>query len=156
MAYKVDGMSGLMRRLNAVLEAPEEFLDDWVPRTIAKAKRNLEPHKKTGDTSRSIQPGRKSLGEREVEAGHGAVFLEFGTRAHVIRPRRASVLRWPANASDRRLSGSARSGTTDFIYAREVHHPGTKADPFLVPAGEEALEENGLLDAIIKGWNGAA
>lgn len=44
-----------------------------------------------------------------------AAGLEAGTRPHIIRPRKANGV----------LVFTARSGET--VFAREVHHPGTKA-----------------------------
>jgi hypothetical protein len=46
-----------------------------------------------------------------------AAMVNDGTRPHIIRPRRARVLRFQVG------------GRT--VYAREVHHPGTRANPFL-------------------------
>lgn len=40
-----------------------------------------------------------------------------GTRPHVIEPRQATVLRFPANGG--------------IVYARRVNHPGTRGIPFL-------------------------
>jgi len=155
MAENVTGMRGLRRRLKAVGKTGEELLEDWPIRTVRNAKTRHRPHKKTGVTSDSIQPGRRGRDEATVQAGGAAVFLEFGTKAHDIVPRRARVLAWPASAASRRLSGSARSGAKDLIFARRVHHPGTKADPFLVPAGEDALEEF-MNDGVVQRlWNKA-
>ncbi len=62
-----------------------------------------------------------------VSAGakHGA-FVEFGTKAHTIRPNVKKALRWP-------VSGG-------FAFAKEVKHPGTKAIPFLADAMEAKLD----------------
>lgn len=49
-----------------------------------------------------------------------AEYVESGTDPHEIRPRYRSALRWPA------LGG--------FRFARRVHHPGTRAQPFMEPA----------------------
>ena len=48
-----------------------------------------------------------------------ALFVEFGTKPHVIRARNAHVL--------------ANTRTGD-MFGPVVHHPGTKAQPFLRPA----------------------
>mgnify|MGYP007071587094 FL=1 len=40
-------------------------------------------------------------------------FQDLGTKAHIIRPKRAKVLHWVAPTGD--------------VFAKEVHHPGTKA-----------------------------
>lgn len=51
-----------------------------------------------------------------------APHVEFGTRAHEIRPKKGKLLSW--------IKGGKR------IFARRVRHPGTKAQPFLFPAWE--------------------
>lgn len=58
-----------------------------------------------------------------------APYVENGTRPHVIRPRRAQVLRFKVN------------GRT--VYAKVVHHPGTRAQPFLSRATREIGAQNG-------------
>ncbi len=55
----------------------------------------------------------------------------FGTKPHIIAPRNRRVLRWPSADS--------------FVFARLVHHPGTKEDKFLQRA-LEAKKRN--IDAI--------
>ena len=40
-------------------------------------------------------------------------FVDEGTKAHIIRPVRAKMLHWQENGQD--------------FFAKEVHHPGTKA-----------------------------
>lgn len=56
-----------------------------------------------------------------------AAYVESGTSPHEIRPRYRSALRWPA------LGG--------FRFARRVHHPGTRARPFMEPA-LDAIADN--------------
>jgi hypothetical protein len=125
--------------------------------TIAEAKR-LVP-RKTGHLGRSIQPGRVDDDSAVIEARTTyAAAVEFGTKRHVIVPKRASVLAWPA-AEGRRLSGRARTKggkpTGPTIFAMKVNHPGTKAQPYLIPAVKKAFERHGLRNLIIKRWNDA-
>jgi hypothetical protein len=149
---KLVGADKLQRRLRAVREA-RPLLQTIQLRAVAEAKK-LVP-RKTGHTARTIRPG--SLTDRFaiVEAAGAAVFLEGGTRPHIIRPKNKSVLSWPANASGRRLSGRARTNSGRRIFARVVHHPGTKAQPFLVPGAVAAVKSVGI-EPIIKAWNEAA
>ena len=51
------------------------------------------------------------------DAAEYAVYVHEGTRPHVIRPRNKQVL--------------AFNGREGRVFAREVHHPGTRARPFL-------------------------
>jgi len=49
------------------------------------------------------------------------LYVEFGTRPHVIRPKRpGGMLRW--------------EDQTGVHYALKVHHPGTRPQPFMRPA----------------------
>lgn len=155
----VEGLAALYRRLNAVADTGlrRDLLGKVALRAVDEAK-TLVP-RKTGNLGRSIRLGRVSDDSAEVLAGGiGGVgyarYVEFGTRAHVIRPRNRRVLRW--SRGGRRLTGTARSGTSDFIYARQVNHPGTRAQPYLRPGVEKALAEAGFREPIVKAWNDAA
>jgi hypothetical protein len=52
-----------------------------------------------------------------------AIYVHEGTKPHAIFPKNRKMLRW--------VSGDS------FIFAKEVHHPGTEADPFLHGAAEK-------------------
>lgn len=58
-----------------------------------------------------------------------AAFVNDGTAPHIIRPRRAQVLRFTVGGR--------------VVFARVVHHPGTRANPFLDRALREVLAGNG-------------
>lgn len=76
--------------------------------------------------------------EAAVSAGAGyAVFVELGTRAHVIVPKYRKALRFPAAGG--------------FVFARKVNHPGTRARYFIrnaVQATLPRLVSNHIPDAI--------
>lgn len=77
-------------------------------------------HLKTGALNSSIFKRRTTDG---WEVGHDlqraphAVFVMFGTKAHLIKPKRKKILRW--------------AGGGAFHFAKVVHHPGNKADDWL-------------------------
>lgn len=73
---------------------------------------------RTGTLRSSIQHAVKSpiTAQTTANARH-ARWIEEGTKAHVIRPKRRRVLRFEQN------------GVTRF--ARRVYHPGTKPRPFM-------------------------
>ena len=76
---------------------------------------------RTGRLRRSIQSTLKR-GKDFVEAFIGptvsyAVFVERGTKPHIIRPVYARYLRFE-------VAGR-------IVFAREVHHPGTRPNPFV-------------------------
>lgn len=89
-------------------------------------------------------------GERQV--GYAA-YVEFGTKAHDIYPRKARVLAW---GGPRRLSGTLRSGAKAEHFAMHVRHPGTRPKPYLVPGAKAAMRKAGMRDDLIKAWNDAS
>jgi hypothetical protein len=149
----IRGLTQLLARFAAVQRVPRELSREWQIRTIAGAKRRHLPNKKTGHTSRTITAGRLDDHGATVQAGGAAVFLEGGTKPHVIRPRRKKALRF-ATGGNARLTGSPRTGAP-VVFAKRVNHPGSKAYPFLKPAGQEALREVGV-KSVVRAWNEAA
>jgi hypothetical protein len=65
-----------------------------------------------------------------------AVFLEFGTRAHLITPRNASKLRffWPKFGK--------------IVYFKKVNHPGTKPKNLLLQAWISVMEPNTYIERV--------
>lgn len=147
-------MRQLRARLTALDRGREQIARKWALETTRLAKIKHRPNKKTGITSASIAPRNVTPKGAEVKAGGAAVYLESGTRPHVIRPRRKKMLRFAASAGGRRLSGAPRRGA-DVVFARRVNHPGTKAYPFLGPAAREAVGAVGV-KVLVDEWDGAA
>jgi len=58
-----------------------------------------------------------------------APYVNDGTRPHIIRPRTKQVLRFKVGGR--------------IVYARVVHHPGTKAQPFLDRALRDVARARG-------------
>jgi len=153
----ITGLSQLRARFRAVSHT-ENLLRELQLETVAGAKAKVP--RKTGHLGRSILVGRltKESAQVTVNANYAAA-VEFGTKRHVIVPKRARVLAWPAAEGGRRLSGRARTkggkpvGPTAF--ATKVNHPGTKAQPYLVPAAKEAVHRHGV-EVIVSTWNDAA
>jgi len=90
------------------------------------AKRNAPVNKKGGggNLRQSIRSMMIGPARGKVEAGAGyAVFVHEGTRPHIIRIRQRKVL------------ANKREGK---IFGKVVHHPGTKANPFL----QKAVDDN--------------
>ena len=78
---------------------------------------------RTGRLRRSI---RKRVGRFEAEIGPTvpyAVYVEYGTRPHIIRPVRAHALRFEVNG--------------EVVFTRLVRHPGTKPQRFVRETAEE-------------------
>ena len=65
-----------------------------------------------------------------------AKFIEYGTRPHIIRARRAMALRFEVHG--------------DVVYAKYVRHPGTRAQRILARAVDESLRElDGMVSRIL-------
>jgi hypothetical protein len=135
------GLPQLRRRMDA-LDDLGPFMRDLALSAVAEEKK-LAPVK-TGNLRRSIHVGRVTDREAEVIAGaEYAAHVEFGTRAHEIRPRSRKALRWKDGSRTR--------------FAKVVRHPGTKAQPFMISGAERAIAgAKGLREAIINRWNNAA
>jgi hypothetical protein len=145
------GAVSLRKRLKAIKDV-KPILRDIQLTAVAEAKRRVP--RKTGHLGRSIQAGRLTDREARIEArANYAAHVEFGTKPHVIRPRHKKALAW-APAGQTRLSGAPRKGAKR-IFAKEVHHPGTKAQPYLRPGVEAAVEKQTVARIVAK-WNGAA
>lgn len=150
----LQGKVQLERRFAAIAKT-EVLVRTIIVHGVAEAK-HLVP-RKTGNLGRSIRPGRITATSGELIAGGVlrvgyARFVEQGTRPHIIRPRNRKALAW---GGSRRLSGSLRSGSAPTNFATLVHHPGTRAKPYLVPGLQKAAKEQGS-DAIVKLWNEGA
>lgn len=80
-------------------------------------------HNQTGALVRSLYKRQSGdaweIGHDLRHAPH-AVFVHFGTKAHVIRPKNKKVLRW--------------AGGGLFHFAKQVKHPGNAADPWMTRA----------------------
>lgn len=94
------------------------------------------PQGETGHLRQSIQAlptqGRFSSGDLEGQvtaAAPYALYVEEGTRAHVIRPRHRRALKWPVEGG--------------FRWAKRVKHPGTRPQPFMGPAIESIVFGDG-------------
>lgn len=80
---------------------------------------------RTGDAERSIEASDVKVSGTSISGEVGTtreitVYLHQGTKPHDILPRKKTVLRW--------------NNGSEFIFARRVHHPGTKEDPFIFNA----------------------
>ena len=128
LTVNVTGTEEVRRKLLAIgkdaarqaLAATAEEVEEYVSKEAGK-------HTKTGALFRSVYKKRIADG---WEIGHDlrvapqALWVHWGTRPHVIRPKNKKALRWP--------------GGGKFFFAKKVNHPGYKGDPWLVRAAQQA------------------
>lgn len=153
--FTITGGKELERRLMAIGESPRGLLRDVGLHAVREAKQ-LVP-RRTGNLARTIRIGRLTDNSVEVRAGGTAkvgyaAAVEFGSRPHLIVPVRAKVLAW---GGPRTAGGRLRKGGKATNFARRVRHPGTRAQPFLIPGFEKALRMVGL-GSLVDRWNRAA
>jgi hypothetical protein len=137
----LQGSRQLRARLDAIGDTSKLLLP--VARSGVREAKKLVPVR-TRNLSRTIHIGQISTDSVEVVASAKyARPVEFGSRAHLIRPRNRKALRFKVG------------GKT--VFTRLVHHPGNKAHPFLIPGVRKAISAaGGLRDRIIANWNAAA
>ena len=153
--FTITGQKQLQARLTALAQAPKDMLREVGLTAVADAKRIVP--RQTGNLGRTIRIGSMTDTHVEVKAGGQlnvgyAAAVEFGSRPHVILPKRAKALAW---GGARTLGGRLRAGSQATHFARRVNHPGTRAKPFLIPAFEYALRKVGI-SKIVEKWNEAA
>jgi HK97 gp10 family phage protein len=73
-------------------------------------------------------------GQVIVKRNYG-IFVHEGTRPHDIYPRNGKVLAWRSIISQ--SIKTKRNKYSNWVYASKVHHPGTKANPFLARAADK-------------------
>jgi len=132
--FEIQGLEnvGIIRRalINLVPGLKKELIHRVATEAHQHALDGADAHTKTGAMLRSIKLERRGEGyavtNDEQMAPH-ARFVHWGTRPHVIRPRRKKALRW--------VVGNA------FVFARKVNHPGYAGDPFMETARERVAAD---------------
>ena len=153
MSAEISGIPQLRARITAI--TPNEKLLRTIALSAVREQKLLAP-RRTANLARSIHIGAVTPTRAEtIASADYAGYVEQGTRPHVIRPRNRKALRFPATRADARLSGAPRKGGR-VRFAKRVMHPGTRAQPFMVPGAQKAVSDAGLKATVIKAWNDAA
>lgn len=135
------GARGLYARFRAVQKAPAGMMRTLGLRAIRYQKQ--EAPVKTGNLRRTIHlESANAVQAVTVASARYAAHVELGTRPHVIRPRRRKFLKFSAGGR--------------VIFTKMVRHPGTKAQPYMVPGAKRALREQAGVKPIVDAWNSAA
>ena len=124
----VDAAKGQLRSLPEAIEA--SVIRQMAQIAYDSAERGADAHTKTGAMrqslfARAIPKGRE-VGHDLQRAPH-ALFVQFGTRPHVITPSKKKALRWPAGGA--------------FVFAKRVNHPGYRGDAYLARAADDAVRQ---------------
>jgi hypothetical protein len=123
-ASGADQVRRAFQQLDAVVR--REALAETAQRAFERTQDAADRHSRTGALARSVTITRDGdgwfVGHRLQMAPH-ALFVHWGTRPHLIRPKKRKALRWVAGGQ--------------FAFARVVRHPGFRGDPYLVRAAAE-------------------
>jgi len=120
---EVKGLKELRKMLEEIPEQVRGILEDLTRETYEKAVQYAP--ERTGFLRRNIVWSVEGLTGRVISQAPYSAYVEFGTRPHMIFPRRARVLRFEVG------------GRT--VFARYVHHPGTRGRFFMRRALQDAL-----------------
>lgn len=131
LGIRFDGLSeasGTLRRLPAGLEKSTILRMSQV--AYDEAQRGAGRHNRTGALFQSLFnrpiPKGREVGHDPQRAPH-AIFVQLGTRPHVILPTKKKALRWASGGR--------------FFFAGKVNHPGYRGDAYLIAAATLAVRE---------------
>lgn len=96
----------------------------------------------TGKTRRAMRVRNASQRRATVVGSHVAYFIDKGPKAHDIKPRKFSALKFQ------------KGGST--LFARQVHHRGYRARPFRQRTADEAMRRNPMAKTVVDAYNKAA
>jgi hypothetical protein len=136
VSFTLKGGPALRARLANVAALPPQFAAVWADETAQRIKAT-KPHTERPASSRFTT--RASARRAGVYGAFWWVFVDRGTKAHDIKPRKAKALRWQSG------------GQT--IFAKKVHLKRMRRRPFISKAAQDTLGELGS-DLIIQSWNG--
>jgi hypothetical protein len=141
----LQGARELRARLKAMRQIFKPIGREWADATATSAKRRIQAAGAvdTGKTVGSIR--RRNASQRKATVvGHYPInFIDAGTRAHDIVPKKARMLRF-----------EDRGGRT--VFARKVHKRAQPARPFKAAAARDGLRDTNLRERLIELWNRAA
>lgn len=138
----VEGLAEIRKTFKRLVpEVRQQVLEDLAEAAFDAADARVGTHYQTGALARSLRLRPKGdsawiIDHNGQHAPH-ALFVHWGTRAHIIRPKDKKTLRWP----------SGQGGGTHFVFARFVRHPGYAGDAWLVKGADEAVRQ---FDAIVR------
>lgn len=155
VTVKVSGTQAVRLQMQRLARAPFKALAQTAEDVEEIAEAGAAKHNKTGALVRSLYLRRIADG---FEIGHDlqhaphAVFVHWGTEPHVIRPRAGGVYKSYTKSDGRStrtgvtkggrertmLRWPVAGGADGFAFAKKVHHPGYKGDPWLIRAAADA------------------
>ena len=113
-----------------IQEFDKQFLNDLTQDIVKETKRLAHPHTKSGAMYASID-SEVAYPKATISVGNNqayyTLYVHFGTKPHIIRPKKKKLLRFEKNGR--------------WISKKIVYHPGYKGDPFLFNAVRNVLNK---------------
>lgn len=135
----LQGARELRARLKAIRTVFKPVGREWADRVVILAKPRI-PYR-TGKTRGSIRRANATLRKARVTGFYPVNFIDAGTKAHDVAPKKAKVLRF-------NIGGQPK-------FAKKAHIPQKAARPFKKEVARKALEQTDMLGRLIKLWNSA-
>jgi hypothetical protein len=130
----------LRSRLRAIKTVFKPVAREWTQEVVAIARPQVPV--RTGRTRQSIRRGRLSQKKATVVGSYVTNFIDAGTKAHDISPKRGKRLKFEAGSRT--------------VFAKKVHKRSTAARPFKKEAAQRALEKVDILSDLMALWRQAA
>lgn len=136
MKLTVTGLDGVRKLQDLPRDMIPEVIRQMAAIAYDSAEEGARSHTRPGSTGALLQSLYNRQGEDKISraVGHDpqraphALFVNFGTRPHVITPNTKKALRWVGPGGM-------------FIFAKRVNHPGYVGDPYIVRAADEAVSQ---------------
>ncbi len=135
----LQGAPELRARLRAIRQVFKPVGREWADRVVILARPQIPM--RTGKTRASVRRTNATMQKARVGAFYPVNFIDHGTKAHDVAPKKAKVLRFTVGGKP--------------MFAKRAHIPPKAARPFKKAVGQEALRETDILGRLIKLWNGA-
>lgn len=135
----LQGAAELRARLKAIRTVFKPVGREWADRVVVLAKERIP--ERTGKTRASVRRANATQRKARVTANYPVNFIDHGTIAHTVVPKKAKVLRFTVGGQP--------------MFAKKARIPAKAARPFKRQVGQEALRETDILGNLITLWNGA-
>lgn len=131
------GGSALRARLENVLAVGPAFAGEWAEEAADEIRRTKPPSDRPASSKFTTKASATRGG---VFGAFWWIFVDRGTKAHDITPRKAKALRFQVGR--------------DTIFTAKVHRKRMARRPFITKAAQRALAGNTFADLVIQSWNG--
>jgi len=143
----VKGFPELRARLSAISTAGPQILGKWQYSTVQNA-RTTAPSR-SGRGRSSIHASNLTGTRAEVRGAFWLIFMDRGTKAHVIEPKGVSGSGRGGKSNTKVLRFEYKGET---VFARKVNRRRMRRRPFLTKAAQDSLRAVGTSE-IVNLWN---